>query len=118
MQQSTHNISDMAALLARAPIQFPFNFHYSDISILTDIAVRRFRKDVAFIGKPINQQNDKESLNNVSCDFIKRLNSNYNQTNATNAGCLAGIGFTMSLFIASLALDRELIRSGKLPDRP
>ncbi len=32
----------------------------------------------------------------------------------TGAGCLAGIGFTMSLFIAGLALDDELLESGKL----
>jgi NhaA family Na+:H+ antiporter len=32
----------------------------------------------------------------------------------TGAGCLAGIGFTMSLFIAGLALDDELLTSGKI----
>ena len=37
----------MAALLARAPIQFLFNFQDFDISLITDIAARRFRKDVA-----------------------------------------------------------------------
>jgi NhaA family Na+:H+ antiporter len=30
------------------------------------------------------------------------------------AGCLAGIGFTMSLFIAALALDGELLDAGKI----
>jgi NhaA family Na+:H+ antiporter len=30
------------------------------------------------------------------------------------AGCLAGIGFTMSLFIASLALQGDLLDAGKL----
>lgn len=30
------------------------------------------------------------------------------------AGCLAGIGFTMSLFIASLALDDNLLSAGKI----
>jgi len=30
------------------------------------------------------------------------------------AGCLAGIGFTMSLFIAGLALDGELLDAGKV----
>lgn len=30
------------------------------------------------------------------------------------AGCLAGIGFTMSLFIARLALDGELLDAGKI----
>jgi NhaA family Na+:H+ antiporter len=30
------------------------------------------------------------------------------------AGCLAGIGFTMSLFIASLALDDHLLAAGKI----
>jgi NhaA family Na+:H+ antiporter len=30
------------------------------------------------------------------------------------AGCLAGIGFTMSLFIAGLALDGELLDAGKI----
>jgi NhaA family Na+:H+ antiporter len=29
------------------------------------------------------------------------------------AGCLAGIGFTMSLFIASLSLEGELLRAAK-----
>jgi len=32
----------------------------------------------------------------------------------TGAGCLAGIGFTMSLFIAELALDEKLRVSGKI----
>ncbi len=32
----------------------------------------------------------------------------------TGAGCLAGIGFTMSLFIAGLALDERLLESGKI----
>jgi NhaA family Na+:H+ antiporter len=30
------------------------------------------------------------------------------------AGCLAGIGFTMSLFIAGLALEGELAEAGKI----
>jgi NhaA family Na+:H+ antiporter len=30
------------------------------------------------------------------------------------AGCLGGIGFTMSLFIASLALEGQLLDSGKI----
>ena len=30
------------------------------------------------------------------------------------AGCLGGIGFTMSLFIAALALEGELLDAGKL----
>jgi NhaA family Na+:H+ antiporter len=30
------------------------------------------------------------------------------------AGCLAGIGFTMSLFIASLALEGDLLSAGKI----
>ena len=32
----------------------------------------------------------------------------------TGAGCLAGIGFTMSLFIGGLALDGELLEAGKI----
>lgn len=32
----------------------------------------------------------------------------------TGAGCLAGIGFTMSLFIADLALGKNLVESGKI----
>jgi NhaA family Na+:H+ antiporter len=32
----------------------------------------------------------------------------------TGAGCLAGIGFTMSLFIADLALGENLVESGKI----
>ncbi len=65
-------------------IQCPFNFQDFDVSLFSDLAAGRSRKDVAFIGEPINQQNDNESWNNVSCDFIRRLNSNHNQTNATN----------------------------------
>jgi NhaA family Na+:H+ antiporter len=32
----------------------------------------------------------------------------------TGAECLAGIGFTMSLFIADLALGEERLESGKI----
>ncbi len=43
-----------------------------------------------------------------------RLPEGVNWKVLTGAGCLAGIGFTMSLFIAGLALDGELLRSGKI----
>jgi len=43
-----------------------------------------------------------------------RLLEGVNWKVLTGAGCLAGIGFTMSLFIAGLALDDELLRSGKI----
>lgn len=43
-----------------------------------------------------------------------RLPEGVNWKVLTGAGCLAGIGFTMSLFIAGLALDDELLRSGKI----
>ncbi len=43
-----------------------------------------------------------------------RLPEGVNWKVLTGAGCLAGIGFTMSLFIAGLALDDELLTSGKI----
>lgn len=43
-----------------------------------------------------------------------RLPDGVNWKVLTGAGCLAGIGFTMSLFIAGLALDGELLGSGKI----
>jgi NhaA family Na+:H+ antiporter len=43
-----------------------------------------------------------------------RLPDGVNWKVLTGAGCLAGIGFTMSLFIAGLALDDELLTSGKI----
>ncbi len=43
-----------------------------------------------------------------------RLPKGVNWKILTGAGCLAGIGFTMSLFIAGLALDDDLLGSGKI----
>ncbi|MCC6881422.1 MAG: Na+/H+ antiporter NhaA [Verrucomicrobiales bacterium] len=43
-----------------------------------------------------------------------RLPEGVNWKVLTGAGCLAGIGFTMSLFIAGLALGDELLESGKI----
>lgn len=43
-----------------------------------------------------------------------RLPEGVNWKILTGAGCLAGIGFTMSLFIAGLALDEGLLESGKI----
>ena len=43
-----------------------------------------------------------------------RLPEGVNWKMLTGAGCLAGIGFTMSLFIAGLALGDELQESGKI----
>jgi NhaA family Na+:H+ antiporter len=43
-----------------------------------------------------------------------RLPEGVNWKMLTGAGCLAGIGFTMSLFIAGLALGDELLESGKI----
>lgn len=43
-----------------------------------------------------------------------RLPDGVNWKVLTGAGCLAGIGFTMSLFIADLALGEELLESGKI----
>lgn len=45
---------------------------------------------------------------------IARLPTGVNWPAMVGAGCLAGIGFTMSLFIASLALEGELLDAGKL----
>jgi len=45
---------------------------------------------------------------------LARLPSGVNWTVLLGAGCLAGIGFTMSLFIAGLALAEELLAAGKL----
>lgn len=45
---------------------------------------------------------------------LARLPSGVNWTVLLGAGCLAGIGFTMSLFIAGLALDAELLTAGKI----
>ena len=43
-----------------------------------------------------------------------RLPEGVNWKMLTGAGCLAGIGFTMSLFIAGLALGDEVMESGKI----
>ncbi len=45
---------------------------------------------------------------------LGRLPTGVNWKAMIGAGCLAGIGFTMSLFIAGLALDRELLDAGKI----
>lgn len=45
---------------------------------------------------------------------LARLPSGVNWRALFGASCLAGIGFTMSLFIAGLALEGELLASGKL----
>jgi NhaA family Na+:H+ antiporter len=45
---------------------------------------------------------------------LARLPSGVNWTTLFGAGCLAGIGFTMSLFIAALALEPELLTAGKI----
>jgi NhaA family Na+:H+ antiporter len=45
---------------------------------------------------------------------IARLPTGVNWQVMLGAGCLAGIGFTMSLFIAGLALPPELLDAGKL----
>lgn len=45
---------------------------------------------------------------------LARLPSGVNWKVMVGAGCLAGIGFTMSLFIAGLALDGQLLVAGKV----
>ncbi len=45
---------------------------------------------------------------------VARLPSGVNWKVMVGAGCLAGIGFTMSLFIAGLALQGELLDAGKI----
>jgi NhaA family Na+:H+ antiporter len=45
---------------------------------------------------------------------LARLPTGVNWRIMLGAGCLAGIGFTMSLFIASLALEGELLDAGKI----
>jgi NhaA family Na+:H+ antiporter len=45
---------------------------------------------------------------------LARLPAGVNWKIMFGAGCLAGIGFTMSLFIAGLALDGELLDAGKI----
>ena len=45
---------------------------------------------------------------------LARLPSGVNWKILLGAGCLAGIGFTMSLFIAGLALEGELLAAGKI----
>jgi NhaA family Na+:H+ antiporter len=45
---------------------------------------------------------------------IARLPGGVNWIAMVGAGCLAGIGFTMSLFIASLALENELLDAAKV----
>ena len=45
---------------------------------------------------------------------IARLPRNVTWPMLAAAGCLGGIGFTMSLFIANLALDREHMDAGKI----
>jgi NhaA family Na+:H+ antiporter len=45
---------------------------------------------------------------------VARLPSGVNWRVIVGAGCLAGIGFTMSLFIAGLALQAELLDAGKI----
>ena len=45
---------------------------------------------------------------------LARLPSGVNWPVMIGAGCLAGIGFTMSLFIAGLALEGDLLDAGKI----
>jgi NhaA family Na+:H+ antiporter len=45
---------------------------------------------------------------------LARLPAGVNWKVMLGAGCLAGIGFTMSLFIAGLALEGELLDAGKI----
>jgi NhaA family Na+:H+ antiporter len=45
---------------------------------------------------------------------LARLPSGVNWKIMLGAGCLAGIGFTMSIFIAGLALERNLLEAGKI----
>lgn len=45
---------------------------------------------------------------------LARLPSGVNWRVLAGAGCLAGIGFTMSLFIAGLALEEKLLAAGKI----
>jgi NhaA family Na+:H+ antiporter len=45
---------------------------------------------------------------------LARLPAGVNWQVMLGAGCLAGIGFTMSLFIAGLALPEDLLESGKI----
>ncbi len=45
---------------------------------------------------------------------LARLPTGVNWTTLFGAGCLAGIGFTMSLFITGLSLEPELLTAGKI----
>jgi NhaA family Na+:H+ antiporter len=45
---------------------------------------------------------------------IAKLPSGVNWNMLVGGSCLAGIGFTMSLFIAGLALDGELFNAAKI----
>jgi NhaA family Na+:H+ antiporter len=45
---------------------------------------------------------------------LARLPTNVNWTVMLGASCLAGIGFTMSLFVASLSLGDDLLAAGKV----
>lgn len=45
---------------------------------------------------------------------LARLPTGVNWKILCGAGCLAGIGFTMSLFIAGLALEAEMLTAGKI----
>lgn len=45
---------------------------------------------------------------------LASLPTGVNWKSMVGAGCLAGIGFTMSLFIAGLALEGELLTAGKI----
>jgi NhaA family Na+:H+ antiporter len=45
---------------------------------------------------------------------LARLPAGMNWRVLFGAGCLAGIGFTMSIFIASLGLEGDLLAAGKI----
>jgi NhaA family Na+:H+ antiporter len=45
---------------------------------------------------------------------LARLPAGVNWKIMVCGGCLAGVGFTMSLFIAALALPDELLEAGKI----
>jgi NhaA family Na+:H+ antiporter len=45
---------------------------------------------------------------------VAKLPDNVNWWQMLGAGCLAGIGFTMSLFVANLALEGEHLSAGKI----
>lgn len=89
--------------LANAGVPLAIDAVASPISVAVTLGL--------MFGKPIGIL----LLSWIAVRFIgARLPATVNWTAMLGAGCLAGVGFTMSIFIAGLALEGEMLVAGKV----